>query len=83
MHDVLSNPCRCAILQYLQEAKGSVEVGEIVGHVAKRCRSEERGWTGAIGGGRRRQNPGPRRDWLLESRVRTMDEFGLSRYDPV
>lgn len=71
MHDVLSDPHRCAILDYLQKLHGPVDVCEVAEQVPKRnleAQVDEEGADQA-------------RKWLLESHILLMDEFGLIRYD--
>lgn len=69
MHDVLSNRPRCAVLHYLQESDGSVEVRELTDQVLAWC-----------GDGQIDATDDEVRAWLL-NHVLAMDEFGLVTYD--
>lgn len=72
MHDIFSNPFRCAVLNYLQKMENPVGLDEVVEHVLARCSGEDD--TSASGDALDR--------WLFNEHILRLEEFGIITYDP-
>lgn len=72
MHDIFSDPFRCAILYYLQERGNPADVEELSERVLDWCPDEEE----------LPPNRARRRAWLFNEHIVRMDDFGVVSYDP-
>lgn len=73
MHDIFSNPLRCAVLYYLQEVEDPADVDEMVNEILSWCPDED------VPDGDSDQSD---QTWFFHEHVVRMDEFGVVRYDP-
>lgn len=71
MHDIFSDPYRCAVLYYLQRMDGPATLSEVARAVLE--------WSPDDDAVRPDDRP---RTWLLDTHVRQLEEFGVIRYDP-
>lgn len=74
IHDVLSDPYRSALLYYLQESDGPVDARDAAEQVLTWCQDGMQ-----IDGDE--FDADDAREWLLQSHVLSMHEFGLITYD--
>lgn len=74
MHDVLSDPYRCAVLYYLEESDEAAGVRELTEQVLAWCLEE-----GQFDGDEGVDDHAC--TWLLERHVLSMERFGLISYD--
>lgn len=73
MHDIFSDPLRCAVLYYLQEVENPADVDEMVDEVLSWCPEED------VTDGEPVESA---QTWFFHEHVVRMDEFGVVRYDP-
>lgn len=72
MHDIFSEPYRCAVLYYLQAADEPAAVDEVAIAVGE--------WR-PDGDGADAEGADRLRTWLLDNHIRQMVEFGVIAYD--
>lgn len=73
MHDILSDPYRCAILAYLTECANPADVDELIAAVLE-WQSDDRPSDSP--------QPGSPEAWLRNEHIVHMNEFGVISYDP-